>query len=34
MDYRADGLIAVVVQQQEVDVAFAMKMARNAPSKK
>lgn len=30
MDYRADGLIAVVVQQQEVDVAFAKKMARNA----
>lgn len=33
MDYRADGLIAVVVQQQEVDVAFAMKMARNTPKK-
>jgi len=33
LDYRADGLIAVVVQQQEVDVAFAKKMARNASNK-
>lgn len=33
MDYRADGLIAVVVQQQEVDVALAKKMARNAANK-
>jgi hypothetical protein len=32
-DFRADGLIAIVVQQQEVDVALAKKMARNASNK-
>jgi hypothetical protein len=30
-DYRLDGKIAIVMQQQEVDVAYRKKMAKNAP---
>jgi hypothetical protein len=29
-DYRLDGKIAIVMQQQELEVAFAQKMAKNA----
>jgi hypothetical protein len=29
-DYRLDGKIAIAMQQQELEVAFAPKMAKNA----